>query len=235
MLWLLFTQWWLQRNFYVVWNRLVAAGEVTVTWVPFWGFSIRTDGHCQYGGYDWAPRVLGIHDYFDLFDKKSTSDSTYKTGFVVQKVKQSAACYFQNPGKMRVGTRVIHMECGWLTTPTILLPLKGGVCSPPLGLLLAILTWNHQNVQKWCYVRLREKEVCSFGVGHCYAWSWPLPLGTLRTLPPEWEKPQATCRGHTGMLRLAVLAEFSTCCQHPLPATGVRYFGHQSNWIFRRL
>ena len=46
--------------------------------------------------------MLGIHDYFDLFDKKSTSDSTYKTGFVVQKVKQSAACYFHNQGKMRV-------------------------------------------------------------------------------------------------------------------------------------
>ena len=118
---------------------------------------------------------------------------------------------------------------------TVLLPLKGGVCSPPLGLLLAILTWNQQNVQKWCYVRLREKEVCSFWVGHCYACSWPLPLGTLRTLPPEWEKPQATCRGHMGMLRLAVLAEFSTCCQHPLPAMGVRYFGHQSNGTFRRL
>lgn len=235
MLWLLFTQWWLQRNFYGVWNRLVAAGEVTVTWVPFWGFSIRTDGHCHYGGNDWAPRVLGIHDYFDFFDQKSTSDSIYKTGFVVQKAKQSATCYFQNSGKMRVGTRVIHMECGWLTTATVLLPSMDGVCSPSLGLLLAFLTWNQQNVQKWCYVRLREKEACSFWVGHWNACSWPLPLGTLRTLPPGWAKPQAMCRGHTGMLWLAVLAELSTCCQHPLPATGVRYFGHQSNWTCRRL
>ena len=56
--------------------------------------------------------MLGIHDYFDFFDQKSTSDSVYKTGFVVQKAKQSATCYFQNSGKMRVGTRVIHMECG---------------------------------------------------------------------------------------------------------------------------
>ena len=56
--------------------------------------------------------MLGIDDYFDFFDQKSTSDSTYKTGFVIYNAKQSATCYSQNPGKMRVGTRAIHMECG---------------------------------------------------------------------------------------------------------------------------
>lgn len=71
---------------------------------PFLRPNLDTDGHCRCGGYGWTPRVLGVHDYVDFFDQKSTSDSTYKFGFVIWRAKRSATSYFQHTGKMNVTT-----------------------------------------------------------------------------------------------------------------------------------